>query len=51
MLLHALCVFLCSPLFDCKMRTLFVLRPLLGNHGIWVLLTFPISSPKNFVNK
>ena len=32
MLLHALCVcvFLCSPLFDCKMRTLFVLRPQLG---------------------
>ena len=29
-LLHALCVFLCIPLFDCKMRTLIVLRPLLG---------------------
>ena len=32
MLLHALCVFLCSPLFDCEMRTLFVLRPLLGKN-------------------
>ena len=31
MMLHALWVFLRSPLFDCKMRTLFVMRPLLGN--------------------
>ena len=29
-LLHALCVFLCIPLFDCKMRTLIGRRPLLG---------------------
>ena len=27
---HALCLFLCIPLFDCKMRTLIVVPPLLG---------------------
>ena len=30
MSLHALCVFLCTPPFDCKMRTLIGRRPLLG---------------------
>jgi hypothetical protein len=34
MLLHALCVFLCIPLFDCKMRTLIGQRPLLGNSTV-----------------
>ena len=34
MLLHALCVFLCTPLFDCKMRTLFVVPPLLGKNRV-----------------
>ena len=34
MLLHALCVFLCIPLFDCKMRTLIGQRPLLGRNLI-----------------
>ena len=33
MLLHALCVFLCTPLFDFKMRTLIVVPPLLGKNG------------------
>ena len=28
-----LCVFRCTPLFDCKMRTLIGQRPLLGNQG------------------
>ena len=36
MLLHGLCVFLCSPLFDCKIETLFVLRPLLGKNVVLI---------------
>ena len=34
---HALCVFLCTPLFDCKMRTLIGRRPLSGNYLYEVL--------------
>ena len=53
------CVFLCIPLFDCKMRTLIVLRPLLGKHcfckmichkGVWVPLTPPFLRRRFVVN-
>ena len=45
MLLHGLCVFLCTPLYDCKMRTLIVVPPLLGKN-VEKALVFHIGQPK-----
>ena len=49
MLLHALCVFLCTPLFDCKMRTLFVVPPLLGKNPIRTLFWDELEMSSGYV--
>ena len=48
--LYALCLFLCIPLFDCKMRTLIVVPPLLGKKH-WFDRMFVPPNVKNVENK